>query len=51
MPTRETGLSRLREIGVSGALAQARSERGKAHILPCRLAYYVRWHLERVWAA
>jgi hypothetical protein len=26
------------------------SERVKAHILLCMLAYYVRWHLERAWA-
>ncbi|MHB1527731.1 MAG: IS1634 family transposase, partial [Candidatus Dormibacteria bacterium] len=26
------------------------SERVKAHILLCMLAYYVRWHLERSWA-
>jgi hypothetical protein len=26
------------------------SERVRAHILLCMLAYYVRWHLERAWA-
>jgi len=58
----DPGLRSVPEDGSDGILTEAREfllirpirhrteERVPAHIFLCQLAYYVEWHLRRVWA-